>query len=242
MKVLTQTISNYGLAFKDLRKHRPLTYVIIPGLLTAATLYILYYISAPWAGAFQDWVSSKYPFETGSKTVQWLMDKFTVLLYFGGFIFLFKYILFIVMSPFMSLFSEDIEHDIESNLETQKFKLNNFVSDIIRGIRITLRNLWRELLIIILLFIISFIPGAQVITAPLIFIVQAYYAGFGNMDYTLERYYNVSQTATFVKRNKIMAIANGSIFLFILSIPVLGWFLAVPLGTSAATRSVLPRL
>ena len=67
------------------------------------------------------------------------------------------------------------------------------------GIRINLRNLGKELLLTIPILIIGLIPVIGIISTVLLFLMQAYYAGFGNMDYTLERHFNYKQSIQFVR-------------------------------------------
>jgi CysZ protein len=69
--------------------------------------------------------------------------------------------------------------------------------------------------------------------------VQAYYAGFGNMDYTLERHYKYKDSLQFVRKHRGLAIGNGIVFILFLLIPVIGVILVLPLSvTAASTRTV----
>ena len=107
---------------------------------------------------------------------------------------------------------------------------------------ITLRNIFREIGFTILLLLSGLIPGLQPFVPAAIFLVQSYYAGFGAMDYTLERYYGVKQSASFVSANKALALGMGSAFLLLLFIPILGFILAPPLITAGSTPLVLERI
>jgi CysZ protein len=154
-------------------------------------------------------------------------------------ILLYKYIVLIVISPIMSPLSERIERRAVGAFQSSFFSITSFAREILRGIRITIRNLSRELFYTLVLILLSFIPGFAIITSPLIFIVQAYYAGFGNMDYYLERHYSVSGSVGFVKSHRGLAIANGSIYLALLLIPFLGFIIAPAVSATAATIGIL---
>ena len=65
--------------------------------------------------------------------------------------------------------------------------------------------------------------------------VQAYYAGFGNMDYTLERHFKYRESVKFIRRHRGIAIGNGLVFILFLIIPVIGVILVLPMSVTAAS-------
>ena len=152
-------------------------------------------------------------------------------------LFIFKYIILIIVAPVMSVLSEKIEAEITGRPVDQDLSIKNQLYLVARGARIAISNLSRELFLTLVLLLVGLFPGAAVITTPLIFIVQSYYAGFGNLDLFMERHFNRRQSRSFVSRHKGVAIANGGVFLGLLLIPFVGAFVAPALATVAATIS-----
>ena len=146
----------------------------------------------------------------------------------------YKHIILALSAPFMSAVSEKIEIHINGDLINQHRK-TTFQQQLWRGIRINIRNLGKELLITIPILLLKFIPVVNIFSTILLFLVQAYYAGFGNMDYTLERHFTYKDSLKFVSKNKGTSIGNGSVFLLCLLIPILGVIIVLPLSVTAAS-------
>jgi CysZ protein len=147
---------------------------------------------------------------------------------------LYKHIVLALSAPFMSAVSEKIEIHINGDLKHQH-RNTTFQEQLWRGIRINIRNLGKELLITIPILLLKFIPVVNIFSTILLFLVQAYYAGFGNMDYTLERHFNYKDSISFVSKNKGTSIGNGIVFMLCLLIPVLGIIIVLPLSVTAAS-------
>ena len=147
---------------------------------------------------------------------------------------LYKHIVLALSAPFMSAVSEKIEIHINGDLKHQ-YRKTTFQEQLWRGIRINIRNLGKELLITIPILLLKFIPVVNIFSTILLFLVQAYYAGFGNMDYTLERHFNYKDSISFVSKNKGTSIGNGIVFMLCLLIPVLGIIIVLPLSVTAAS-------
>ena len=111
-----------------------------------------------------------------------------------------------------------------------------------RGIKINLRNLAWELLLSIPLLLLSLIPVLGILATASLFLIQSYYAGFGNMDYTLERHFRYRESINFVKAHRGFAIGNGIVFMLFLLIPVIGIILVLPISVTAASKTTLELL
>lgn len=182
----------------------------------------------------------------------WGKETFTAIgTFLGGIIILalglilYKHIVMALVSPFMSPVSEKIEHYYQQKLGkevTHEHRNTTFQQQLVRGIRINFRNLGRELFFSVILLILSLIPVINFITTPLLFLVQAYYAGFGNIDYTLERHFNYSDSIKFVQKNKGLAIGNGIIFTLLLLIPVVGVIIVLPLSVTASSIKTIEKI
>lgn len=154
---------------------------------------------------------------------------------------LFKHIIMALSAPFLSPVSEKIEIHFTGTLQ-HNHRTTTFMEQLSRGIRINARNLLRELLITMPLLLLKFIPIINIFSTITLFALQAYYAGFGNMDYTLERHFKYKESIAFVHKNRGLAIGNGIVFILFLLIPVIGVILVLPLSVTAATTRTLEAL
>ena len=203
---------------------------MVISLLLAITIGFTAYELSDNIGGY---ISSFWAWEFGKSTVE------TISQIFGGLIVLtlgfltFKHIILAASAPFMGPISQKIETHLTG--EKAVSVESSSVQLLLRGIRIALRNIIRELLTTIPILLIGLIPIIGLFSTVLLFLMQAYFAGFGNMDYTLERHYDYKNSVRFVKRNRGLATGNGIVFMLFLLIPVVGVILVLPLSVTAAT-------
>jgi CysZ protein len=169
---------------------------------------------------------------------QWANESTLLSLIIGlgliiGFILILKYILLIALSPLLSYVSEKAEKSLNTEYNIRGFSA---VSSAARSVRINMRNMVKEIFITVLLLIAGFIPGLNLIAIPLLVIVQAYFTGFGIMDFYLERHMTFRETLSEVYRHKFAAVILGGIFMILFAIPVLGAIFAPYLTTVAGTQ------
>lgn len=223
-------------------KHRLWLYFWIPVVLSLLLGVVV--LKAAW-GVSDDlggWLISFYPFEWGKTTfgkIATLTSGMSLVIFT---LLIFRYIIMAIAAPFMSLLSERLEQKMYPDLPATSFSLPRMLSDLVRGVRIALRNIIREIIITLLLLILGIIlPIISPLVPIMIILVQAYYAGFGNFDYTLERRMGVRESVRFVKANRTLAIGNGIVFVVLL-MTVVGFLFALPLGTAAGTVATLEEL
>ena len=77
----------------------------------------------------------------------------------------------------MSPVSEKIEAHL-TNIQVHSHRKTSFKQQLWRGIRINIRNLAKEILLTIPILIFGLIPVIGMVSTVLLFLVQAYYAGF----------------------------------------------------------------
>ena len=141
-------------------------------------------------------------------------------------------------APFMSPVSEKIEAHL-TGVPAHSNRNTSFKEQLWRGIRINFRNLVKELLITIPILLLKFIPVVNIFSTALLFLVQAYYAGFGNMDYTLERHFKYRESVQFIRKYRGIAIGNGTVFILFLLIPIIGVILVLPMSVTASSLNTV---
>lgn len=244
LRGLSTSMQDYTDAYRSMNQHGLWKYAILPGLLSIAVAGLVLAWGLSTVDDIADWAIGVYPFEWGRSVVSGILEWFSGALMIIIGLFAFRYIVMIVASPFMGTLSEKVEA-IMTGRSPAKVPPGQFIKDIVRGVRIALRNIIREVFLTILLTIAGFVIPVvgSIVSTALIFLVQAYFAGFGNIDYTLERkQFNIRDSVAFVNANRGIAIGNGAGWLVLMLIPVLGWFLAPVLGTVAATKSTLENM
>jgi CysZ protein len=237
-------LASWGKALRLVARHGLWGYIFFPGMLSILVAILLLLGGWELAAKIGPWIQDLYPAQWwGHDIVDNAAGILAFLLTALALIFIYKYIVMIVVAAFLGPLSEKVE-SIVSGHSAPPFSLKNTVRDTLRALRITLRNPVRELSYTLLLLLLQLIPLVGTIASTLaIFLVQAYYAGFGNMDPVLERrHMQVSERVTFVSNNRWLSIGNGAIFVILMLIPVIGWFLAPAYGTVAATLMTLKRM
>ncbi|MEM9849116.1 MAG: EI24 domain-containing protein, partial [Bacteroidota bacterium] len=230
----------YGKALGLIRRLRLWFYVFVPGLISLVFGILLFSFVWNFSDNIGEWATSWYRWrgEGIANTVGSVLSGIIVVVLSVP---LFKYIIILLVSPFMSLLSEKVEKHLTGDQTTTTFQVGKLLKDIVRGLSLALRNVLWELLLTVLLLLVSLIfPILAPFTAALIFLVQSYYAGAGNMDFTMERHLSFRASIQFVRSNRGLAIGNGAIFL-LLFLTGIGFLIAPTLATIAGTVETVRR-
>ncbi|KAA1242850.1 EI24 domain-containing protein [Aquimarina sp. RZ0] len=213
-------------------------YFAIPILISFITGILFFALAWFLSEPLGNFIARIWIWELGSETVAVISKYLSILLILAIGLVLYKHIVMALSAPFMSPVSEKVELHLTGN-HNHSHRQTSFRQQLMRGIRINVRNLLRELLFIIPLVLLSFIPVIGIVATILIFIVQAYYVGFGNMDYTMERHFKYKESIQFVRKYRGTAIGNGIVFMLMLFIPVIGFIITLPISVVAASTETV---
>lgn len=240
-KNILKGLEAYSGTFALISKLKLWKYFAIPiviSIVTALTIGVSAYGLSDNIGRF---ISSIWPWDFGKETFTSISTFIGAIVIIAIGLILYKHIIMALSAPFMSPVSEEIETHL-TGIEKHQHRNTTFGQQLWRGIRINLRNLGKELLITIPILMLKFIPVINIFSTILLFLVQAYYAGFGNMDYTLERHFKYGESVQFVRKYRGIAIGNGIVFILLLLVPIIGIILVLPLSVTAASLKTVTLL
>ncbi|PIA79089.1 coproporphyrinogen III oxidase [Gaetbulibacter sp. 4G1] len=233
-KNISLGIKAYFGAFSLISKLKLWKYFAIPMLISFITAIIIFGSAYGLSDNIGGFIAKIWIWDWGKETFTTIGNILGGLIVLVIGLILFKHIIMALSAPFMSPVSEKIEAHLTGN-PAHSHRDTSFMQQLWRGIRINGRNLLMELILTIPILLLKFIPVVNIFSTILLFMVQAYYAGFGNMDYTLERHYKYSDSIQFVRKHRGLAIGNGIVFILCLLIPFIGVILVLPLSVTAAS-------
>lgn len=245
LKEIIIAIESYFKAHQFIRQHNLWRWIIIPGiiymLLFMAGMYFFITSSNTAVNylsnliGIDNWLQQQkspllsFIFMMGNIMVRLLL----VFFYFS----LFKYLFLIIGSPILAYLSEKTESILEGR--DFPFSFPQLMKDILRGIRLALRNMLWQTVYTISILLLSFIPVVGWISPMLSLFTECYYYGFSMMDYSCERRkMSPAESIRFISDHKGLAIGNGLLFYLMHAVPVLGWILAPTYAVVAATLSL----
>lgn len=207
-------------------------YSLLLGLLIFGLLY------KPGVWLF-DWLIQFYPWERGKNVLETLSSILLVVFLLVGFVISFRTVTYIVLSPMMSALARKVERIVTDGQCSERNPRFSIVREIWRGFRINTRNLVREAIIGIVLSLFALIPGLAILAGPAFIIVQAYYIGFGSLDYYLEKYYDIKESVNIAFKSKYWLTGIGAAYLLTVLLPFVGIFLAPSLAVVSSTRMAI---
>ncbi len=156
--------------------------------------------------------------ETGMETLFWLIT-FAIDSNRDS---IFLSLFFIIGVPYLS-------HIIAKTFELLSFESapGTFFQGFFRGLKISFYMTLQQFAWIAVISLFSLIPVVGIISPLLTFMVQAYFSGIMIADYSLERKgLGYKESKAYYKANRVAMLAIGLGMLFLLLIPVIGWFMA----------------
>ena len=215
IKGILNGLKSYGSSLSLISKLGLWKYFFIPILISLLTASLIAVLVWQFTDNMGHWIEQIWPWETGKHAFFIFAEIISALLIVAIGLILYKHIIMALSAPFMSPVSEKIESHLLG--ETHAYRNTSFKQQLWRGIRINMRNLSIELLLTLPILLLNFIPIiGSIVSAVLLFLTQSYYAGFGNMDYTLERHFDYRNSIKFVRKNRGQAIGNGMVFMLFL--------------------------
>ncbi len=241
IKNILKGIKTYGGTLKLISKLKLWKYFFIPIVISVITAVFIGFLAYGLSDNIGVYIAKLWIWDWGKESFTTISSIIGGLIIIITGLMLYKHIVMALSAPFMSPVSEKIEAHLAGNTN-HNHRITSFKEQLWRGIRINIRNLSKEVLFTIPLILIGFVPIIGVFSTVLIFLVQAYYAGFGNIDYTLERHFKYQESISFVRKNRGIAIGNGIVFMLFLFIPIVGIILVMPLSVTAATINTIDTL
>jgi uncharacterized protein involved in cysteine biosynthesis len=132
-----------------------------------------------------------------------------------------EFLLLLVLSPLFSMVSEEVGKALTG--QNYRFSPMQLFKDIIRGIKISLRNMFYQYCLILMVYIVMFLADNltifKILGQTLIIIITSYFYGFTLLDYAMENYrMSYKKSVTFVRQHPGLAIGLGSIYYIFISL------------------------
>lgn len=224
-KQITTGINAYKEAHAFIKQHSFFSYFIIPIIFNF--LLFLYFTGLIWHYSniiadqlffyfdIQSLLSQQFNFI--QSIIKFILLVFINVIGLVIYLLVFKSLILIIMAPVLTIVSEIVDTIVTGNI--YNFSLQDFVKDIYRSIRLSIKNITKEIFLSILFLIFSLLPIIGFIGPILLFTMQSYFYGFSMLDYSLERKkISVLQSEQFIWNHKFLSISIGVVFNFLLII------------------------
>jgi CysZ protein len=133
-----------------------------------------------------------------------------------------KYLVVLVLSPLLTHLSQRTEKILTGKV--YPFDFNQFMKDVRRALRITVRNLLWHYSLVMVVILIALAGWHTYQDAPVTvftFVIGFYYYGFSFIDYVNERRkLSVDESVQFMRKHRGLAVAIGAVYSLMILLPL----------------------
>jgi CysZ protein len=223
-------------------------YLLYPLLFWIVVLVASFWVFADIANSISEYLNTYFNFKNIPDSGSWLSVFKPFLTTYFSFILAIvlklifwyvistfsKYLILIFLSPLFALLSESTEEKLYGN--KYPFSFSQLLKDIMRGVGISLRNMFFEYSIMFICFILTIVfPPLAIITTPFLFLVSWYFIGFTLLDYNFERHkMNIKESTQFIRKNIGIACGLGVTYFGFMLLPFYIGVMLAPVITVVA--------
>ena len=240
LRELISGVRMHATAFRFIHQQKLYLWLLLPIAINVALFVSTFGLSSYFSDALTQWLTAWMGSEDSlwQKVLYWTIFLGSRLLVFFAYALFYKNLVFIVLSPLLAFLSEKTDEKATGN--SYPFSWSQLLKDVIRGVRLAVRNLLYELGLSLVLLAFGFVPLVGWISPILLLMVQSYFYGFSMLDYNCERYkMNTTESLRFVRTHRGLAIGLGLSFYGLFLLPYVGWIIAPVWGIVAATLAFL---
>lgn len=243
IKDLLSAVKAYWEAWTIIVDKKLWAYLFIPGLISVFYGLLVGVSAWYWSDNLHDIIYTIFPSDSNSRILSKISSGLINVGIATTGVVLYKYVILVMLAPLLTSLSRRVEEAVSGYSVSYKNESDETtIHDFIRAGSFGLRKFIKELLFTTGFVLLGFVPFLGFLAAPGIFIIQAMYVGFCTMDFTLSRYFSISGSADFIRKNLGFSFGIGAIFMLLILIPVIGLFFAPSLSVAAATLKTAPRV
>lgn len=206
-------IQSYYQAIQFIRTHKLWWFAIIP----AISMLIIYYLGYLLLNR-----QINYDFSNMNGIVWYCLISLLEILLALTLMKFTKYIVVIMLAPLLSFLSQKCESLIGTPNVALSWK--DFKNDIMRSVRLSIRNLFWEYSIFVLILIIAFVGWSEPRSSPIFylsFIISFYFYGFSFLDYHNERIRrNAEDSVAYIRHHNGLAMGIGIVYSLLILMPI----------------------
>lgn len=229
-----------GLKMALSRELRP--FVIIPLLFNIVVFGGLYWLSGSWLAGWITEATSGWAFEGFfsfmNSALAYLVDALVILawvLLLALFSSVFTIGVQLISAPFMGYLAERVDFQLTGNPLPEESIAAMIGRTFKRELRKTWYWIWRALLVLLVTFILSFIPVINIAASAIWFLWSGWLLGMQYIDYGADnRQVPFSTTLEQVKTRPVLVTGFGSIVLALTMLPLINLFI-MPVAVIAGT-------
>ncbi len=236
-------LRGYLKAIKFIRQHELWFFLLLPTLLNILILGGVLWLGWHCSDSLIEWLAAQAQWEIlpdwATSTLDWLILIVVKLLVVFIFLKTYTVLVLILLLPVLGMLAEKVQLILLDRPEP-KFDFNLLVSNILRGLGLTLRNTAVELTYTVILVLIGFIfPPISLLTSVLVILLQSYFIGFGMIDLRNEFLrFSAKKSRKVVWKHAGFSTGNGLGFVLMVFIPFLGILFAPILSVIGANIGI----